>query len=321
MSAARARGRPIAWVPLLAIGVLSTGLAAGVWKHAGIDMARFCVLYVAGKTVVSVGFWPARGRQHGAGSRPFLAFAALAAVLNGLAWVAYLIAFERGPLAIVQTISAGYSAVATVLAVVFLRERLLGAQAVGVALVVVASMVLCYAGEAPSAGSRGGWLPTSLASAAFWGANAVVAKHAYGLPGADQPRFFAVHGLGLAATVLPYGLWLAAGRAEGARPAGGILPALLVVLLYLAGDLGIYGAMMRGPASIVHPIFGLYAIPSIAYVALVLGDRPGALEWSAIAVASAGVILVLPAADNPLIRLLARHRPRPERPPSTGAEQ
>jgi drug/metabolite transporter (DMT)-like permease len=303
-------------VPLLAIGVLSTGLAAAVWKHAGIDVGRFCVLFVIGKTVVSAGFWPSRGRRHDAGSsRPFLAFAALAAVINGLAWVAYLIAFERGPLAIVQTISASYSAVAVVLAVLFLRERLLGAQAAGVALVVVASMVLGYVGEAPSAGGRGGWLPLSFASAALWGANAVVAKHAYGLPGADPARFLAVHGLGLAATVLPYGLWLAPG---GEARAGLVLPTLLVVRQYLAGDLGVYGAMARGPASVVHPIFGLYPIPSIAYAALVIGDRPGELEWSAIAMASAGAILALPAADNPLTRLLARQRPPLERPTSNG---
>ena len=320
MSAARAPtlSRGIAWVPMLAFGVLSTGLAAGVWKHAGIDVGMFCVLFVIGKTVVSAGFWPSRGRGHEAGaSGPFFAYAALAAVLNGLAWVAYLIAFERGPLAIVQTISAGYSAVAAVLAMLFLRERLASAQAAGVALVVVASMLLGYAGEAPSAGSRGGWLPACLGSAVLWGANAVVAKHAYSLPGADQARFLLVHGLGLAATILPYGLWLAS---TAARPAGVVLPTILVVLLYLAGDLGIYGAMARGPASIVHPIFGLYAIPSIAYAALVIGDRPGKLEWSAIAMASAGVILVLPAADNPLIRLLARRRPRPERPTRTGTE-
>ncbi len=307
MSAAGAPARSLAWVPLLAVGLLSTGLAAGVWKHAGIDVGRFCVLFVIGKTVVSAGFWPSRGRRHEAGaSGPFLAFAALAALLNGLAWVAYLIAFERGPLAIVQTISASYSAVAVVLALLFLRERLLGAQVAGVALVVVASMLLGYAEEAPSAGSRGGWLPACFASAVLWGANAVVAKHAYSLPGADPARFLAVHGLGLAATVLPYGLWLAPAAADGARPAGLVLPTLLVVLLYLAGDLGVYGAMARGPASIVHPIFGLYPIPSIAYAALVIGDRPGKLEWFAIAMASAGVILTLPAADNPLTRLLAR---------------
>lgn len=318
MSTARASGDDRAWVPLLAVGLLSTGLAAGVWKHAGIDVGRFCVLFVIGKSVVSAGFWPSRRRQRDTRApRAFLGFAALAAVLNGLAWVAYLVAFERGPLSIVQTISAGYSAIAAVLAVIFLRERLLGVQVAGVALVVAASMLFGYAEEAPSAGSRGGWLSTSIASAVLWGANGVVAKHAYRLPGADQPRFLLVHGLGLAATVLPYGLWLAA---NGTRPSGPALPTLLVVLLYLAGDLGVYGAMARGPASIVHPIFGLYAIPSIAYAALVIGDRPGKLEWSAIAMASAGVTLVLPAEGNPLIRLLARRRPRPSPPTATGIE-
>ncbi len=308
--AAQTPPRALSWAPLLATGVLSSGLAAGVWKHTGVGVARFCVLFVIGKAVASAGYWPFRERGHGArASLPFLAFAALSALLNGLAWVAYLFAFEHGPLAIVQTISAGYSTVAAVLAVLFLRERLVGAQVAGVALVVVASMALGYAGEAPSAGSRGAWLAACVASAALWGVNAVIAKHAYGLPGADQSRFFAVQALGLAATVLPYGLWLSvAGGAGAARPGGLALPALLVVLLYLIGDLGIYGAMARGPASIVHPVIGLYAIPSVAYAALVMGDRPGKIEWSAIAMASAGVILVLPAADNPVTRLLARRR-------------
>lgn len=305
MSAAASAPRPLAWALSLAVGVLFTGLAAGVWKHAGIEVGGFCVLFVLGKAAVSAGLWSARGRRPFAdrASRPFLALALLAAVLNGLAWIAYLVAFERGPLALVQTISAGYPAVAAVLAVLLLRERLAGAQAAGVAIVVIAGMLLTYAGEASAAGGHGGWLPACLASVGLWGAAVVVAKHAYGLPGADHPRFFAAHGLGLAATVLPYGAWCAPGGA------GTGAATLLVVLLYVAGDLAVYVAIARGPASIVNPLLGLYPIPSIAYAALVLGDRPGPLGWVGIALALAGIVLVVPAADNPLSRLVARHGP------------
>ena len=71
-----------------------------------------------------------------------------------------------------------------------------------------------------------------------------------------------------------------------------------MVLLYTAGELGVYGAIARGPASIVNPIAGLYPIPSIAYAALVLGDRPGALGWAGIALALPGIVLVVPAASS-----------------------
>ncbi len=210
MSAAGTPPRALAWAPLLAVAVLSSGLAAGVWKQMGLDMPRFCVLFVIGKIAVGAGSWLSRapwrpGPPRAPASRAFLAFAALAAALNGLAWVAYLIAFERGPLPIVQTLSASYTAVAAVLAVIFLRERLAFVQVAGVVLVVVAGMLLAYVAEAPAPGSRGGWLVACLAAVALWGASAAVAKHAYSLAGADHPRFFLVHGLGLAATLLPTG--------------------------------------------------------------------------------------------------------------------
>jgi drug/metabolite transporter (DMT)-like permease len=298
--------RALGWAPSLAVGVLGSGLAAGVWKHAAIELSSFCVLFVAAKAVVGAGLWAARGRRgDDPGSRPFLAFSLLAAALNGLAWIAYFTAFERGPLAIVQTVTATYTAVAAVLAVLFLRERLSGVQVAGVGIIVLAGMLLAYAGEDPTAAARGGWVPACLAAVGLWGANAVAAKHAWNLPGADAPRFFVAHALGLGATVLPYGVWLAPAGHAGA---GGAAAAWLVVLLYTAGDLGIYAASARVPASVVTPLIGLYPLPAIAYGALVLGDRPGELGWAGIALALPGTVLVLPAADNPVARLLARSK-------------
>ncbi len=282
----------------------------GSWKHAGIDVEEVLrANFVLGKTVVSAGFWPSRGRRHEAheagASGPLLAYTALAALLNGLAWVAYLYAFARGPLAIVQTISASYSAVAVVLALLFLRERLLGAQVAGVVLVIVASMLLGYAGEVPSAGGRGGWLPACFASAVPVGRQrgGRQATHEF-LPERTRQRFLAVHGLGLAATVLPYGLWLAP-AAAGTGEAGLFLPTLLVVLLYLAGDLGVYGAMARGPAG---PSSTRSSGSTRFHAQRGAGDRrsPRGLEWSAMRHGLGRRVLVLPAAENPLTRLLAR---------------
>ena len=265
------------------------GLAAVVWKRTAIDVGRFCVLFVAGKAAVNGGLWALRRRPSlsDPASRPFLATSLSAAMLNGIAWIAYLVAFERGPLSAVQTLTATYTAVAVVLAVLFLRERLSRPQALGVALVVTAGVAVACAGEASAAGARGGWLPACFVAAASWGAATVVAKRAYGLPGADDARFFICQGLGLAVTVLPYGLACAPG-------AGSSLGALGVAALYVAGDLAVYTGVARGPASIVTPLSGLYPIPSIVYAALVLGERPGAVGWAGMALALPGIVLTVP---------------------------
>ena len=192
LSPAASSRHPLAWAPLLGVGVLCSGIAAGVWKHAGIDAARFCVPFVIAKTAVSAGLWAARGRRPIAdrASRPFLAFAGGSAVLNGLAWIAYFIAFERGPLAIVQTVTSTYTAVAAVLALIFLRERLARAQALGVAIVVVATLGISARvrrggvsrGGSTAAGSR-----RASPRPALWGANAVTARARLPPPGSGRP--------------------------------------------------------------------------------------------------------------------------------------
>lgn len=283
-----------AWALPTAFGVLSYGLAAVVWKGTAIDVGRFCVLFVAGKAAVNAGLWALRGRPSltDPRSRPFLAASLAAAMINGIAWIAYLVAFERGPLCAVQTLTATYTAVAVVLAVVFLRERLARAQALGVALVVAAGVALASAGEASSAGARGGWLPACLVAAVAWGAATVVARRAFDLPGADDARFFICQGLGLAVTVLPYGL-------ACAPAAGSSLGALVVAALYVVADLAIYTGVARGPASVVTPMSGLYPIPAIVYAALVLGERPGAVGWAGIALALPGIVLAVPSSAAP----------------------
>jgi drug/metabolite transporter (DMT)-like permease len=145
----------------------------------------------------------------------------------------------------------------------------------------------------------------ALAAVGLHAASAVILRHAYDLPRADGARVFLLAGLGLALTLLPYALWLAPPPASPSR--GGAL-ALAAVALYVAGELGVYLAAARGPASIVNPLSGLYPIPTIAYGALVLGERPGGLGWLGMALALPGIVLVVPAVDNPLSRFLSRRQ-------------
>jgi drug/metabolite transporter (DMT)-like permease len=293
-------GRGVAgWGPFLGVYLGCTGLAAGVWKYAGMSTAAFCVLYSLAKTVVLWGAWAVWGEGPllDRGSLRFARAAVVTGVVNGLAWIAYFFAFTRGPVAIVQTVTAMSSVVAAVLAVLFLRERFARAQLGGIALVLAASLLLGYVGAGSGAERAGpGWLPASFAAAALWGANIALAKYAYGLPGAGDLRLNLGQWLGFMVTVLPYGLLLAPAGPWFPRGAG---PSLAVVLLHVFGEIGVFAAIRRGPSALVNSISGLYPIPSILFVGVVLGDWPHWLGWLGIALALSGIALAVPRLGAP----------------------
>ena len=212
MDALRHRHADLTWAPFLAVYVGCTGLAAGVWKYAGLATAAFCVIYTLAKTVMLWGAWFRWGSSPllDRASRRFAGAAILAGVANGLAWIAYFFAFQRGPLALVQTVTAMSSVVAAVLTALFLRERVASTQLAGVVMVIVASLLLGYLEAGTGGGARHrGWLLASFTSAALWGASSALAKYAYGLPGAGDIRMNLGQWAGFVVTVLPYGLWLA----------------------------------------------------------------------------------------------------------------
>lgn len=280
------------WAPFLVVYLGCTGLAAGVWKYAGMSTAAFCVLYSLAKTVVLWSAWAAWGKGPVVDRRslPFARTAIVTGVVNGLAWIAWFFAFARGPVAIVQTVTAMSSVVAAVLAVLFLRERFARTQVTGIAMVIGASLVLGYFDAGAGGGAGRGWLGASFAAAVLWGASSALAKYAYSLEGAGDLRMNLGQWLGFMVTVLPYGLFLAP---RGPWFPTGTGPSLAVVLLHVVGEIGVFAAIARGPAALVNAIAGLYPIPSILFVGIMLGDWPHWLAWIGIALALAGIALAV----------------------------
>jgi drug/metabolite transporter (DMT)-like permease len=305
------RGGALAWPPFMAVYLVCTGLGAGTWKYAGMSTAAFCVLYTLAKTVLIWGAWLGWGRGPllDPRARRFAGAAVVTGVVNGLAWIFYLVAFQRGPAAIVQTVTAMSSVVAAVLAALFLRERFVPTQGIGIVMVMAASLLLAYFGaEAAGGGTPSrGWLPASFAAAVLWGAGSVLAKYAYGLPGAGDVRMNLGQWLGFVLTVLPYGIWLA--PPEAWFPAGARL-ALIVVLLHVVGEAAVFAAIHRGPSTVVNAIAGLYPIPTLVFTGLMIGDWPRWPSWLAIAVALLGIGLSV-TAPRPLpadLDAIARRR-------------
>ena len=94
--------------------------------------------------------------------------------------------------------------------------------------------------------------------------------------------------IGAAATLLPYGLFAGGGVPMGSA----LLLGLLIVLLYAVGDLTLFAAIRRGPAALVAPLSGLYPVPTLAWAALVLHERPTGSQWIAVALTLLGILLI-----------------------------
>jgi len=279
------------WALPLLVTVLSYGLAAGIWKHAALTAAQFCVLFVAVKVATNLGAWAAFSRKNifARDARTFAKFCFWGHIINGLAWICYFVALSTGPAAIVQTVTAGYTALAALLALIILKERATIVQLLGIALVIGAAMMIGYSTGATEASSDRTWFVASMLTILFWGGAMVFFKHAYNQPGADDWRFFVINFIGMALTVLPYGL----ATLEGATwSPDAIALGALIVLLYAVGDLTLFAALARGPAAIVTPLSGLYPIPTIIYAALVLDESITALQWIAIAMVLVAIPMI-----------------------------
>lgn len=294
----------LSWAIPLACTVLFYGLAGGLWKQSSLLYGQFCVLFFAIKSITNWGAWLLGSRRSPIvpERRGFVRWAIFGQLFNGLAWICYFKALSTGPAAIVQTITAAYTALTVVLALIFLRERLVAVQMCGVAMVIGASVALGL-NSGPSQGGEGNvWFFASLGTLFSWGVCTAIFKHAYNQNGSDDQVFYLTNWLGMGLTVLPFGL-----TQLGNEPWGeGLGLGLLIVFLYCLGDLTLFAAINRGPASIVSPLSGLYPLPTIAYSALILKEQISTLQWIAVGVVLVAIVLVVPASDNPILKLLGR---------------
>lgn len=301
------------WAVPLFCTVMFYGLAGGIWKQSSLLFGQFCVLFFVVKTFTNWTAWLVSGLPNPLSPerRAFLRLALFGQVVNGLAWICYFKALSDpgGTAALVQTITSAYTALTVLLALIFLREKLVPVQVLGVVMVIGSTIAIgITSGSLKSEGST--WFLASLGTLLCWGIATAIFKHAYNQEGANDSVFFLANWVGMGLTVLPFGL-----SQLGAEPWGeGLGLGILIVLLYSLGDLTLFAAINRGPASIVSPLSGLYPLPTIAYSALVLKELISRAQWVSVGVVLVALVLIVPAPDNPVLRLLKGGRSIPEEP-------
>ena len=272
-----------AWlIPTLA-SLFLYGIGQGLVKKyiAEIPPARFCLFFVAAKTILNLSYFSMFHRQPLLGGGEFAATCLGAYVVDGFGWVLYFEAIVHGPIAIVGTLSAGYPALTVLFARVFLGEALSGVQYAGVALVISGCVGLSYAPPPPGGETRGRrWIVLSFVSLFLWGCSSTLIKAAYRLPGADEVNVLVFNTISAMATLGGYGLLRGGARGSGH---GEWLRSFVPMSMLAAGDIGFIVATRYGPVSLTTPLSGAYPLVTVIFAWLVLGERVS--RWQAACIA------------------------------------
>lgn len=283
------------WLLPLAATVLFYGLAQALTKQFIADMSAgvFILLMVIAKALINGGsflLW-AKVNPFDPAASHFVWLSLLGNAINGVAWLYYYKALEKGSVSIVGTITAAYPTVTVLLAWLFLGEKLLPLQYLGIAVIILAGLLIAYqkdAGADYGPGQR--WVMQAGVTFLLWGVASAVFKAAFNAAGADTISFFVHNALMFALVLVPYGLKDTRGQRWGTRSQ--LLLAAIPVTLFCLGDLTLFRAIELGPASIVTPLSGLYPLVTLLYVWPVLKERVSKQQGVAIALSLLAIVLI-----------------------------
>ena len=289
---------PVTWmVPTLAaLGLYGAGQVLVKKYISEVPPARYCLYFFFAKSAVNIGYFAYyyASSKTGAGADlsalPAGAFMVgiLAYVIEGAAWVCYYESVARGPVSIVGTMSAAYAAPNVLFAYLFLGERLLGHQYVGVVFVIVGCVVLGYAPAEEGEEKKGkAWIPLALTALGLWGVWQTLVKHTYDAYGVNDAQMALFNVAGAFSTLGVYGL----ARGRGGESAPGLWKLAIVPTAVMAGgDLAVIVATLTGKVGVVTPISGAYPVVTLGIARVVLKERISRFQWAAVCLIVAGMI-------------------------------
>lgn len=138
--------RAVAWIAAVLCGLSLWGLwgfVAKVCLNRGTGYIAFSLISAVGIGIVACAALVFFGPEHGQGiTSGKLWFGLLSALSGGVGTIAFYGALERGPASIVAPLIALYPVVTIVLSFLFLQERLSVTEATGIALAIVAALLI-----------------------------------------------------------------------------------------------------------------------------------------------------------------------------------
>lgn len=292
---------PVTWIvpTMAALGLYGAGQVLVKKYISEVPPARYCLYFFFAKSAVNIGYFAYYYAKSKTGvgadlaALPASAFVVgiLAYLIEGAAWVCYYESLARGPVSIVGTMSAAYAAPNVLLAYLFLGERLLAHQYVGVVFVILGCVFLGYApedGEGDGGAKKGRtWIPLALTALGLWGVWQTLVKYTYDGYGVNDAQMALFNVAGAFSTLGVYGL----ARGRGGESAPGVWKLAIVPTAVMAGgDLAVIIATLTGKVGVVTPISGAYPVVTLGIARVVLKERISRSQWAAVCLIVAGMI-------------------------------
>lgn len=279
------------------IALFIYGIGQGLVKKWSDDVppALFCLFLILARSLVNVGYFltqPHTPMPFQATGTHFMLIGILAYILDGTGWILYFESIIYGPITIVGTLSATYPALTLLFAQIFLHEKLVPLQYLGVGMVLFGCLGLSYSPPDPDGKTTSKrWIPLAISALVCWGAAQTLLRYSYSLPDNSDANMALYATIGGTLTLGMYGaskLLRARQRSEQA-PRVPFMHSFLPMAMMAGGDLGVIVASATGPASIVAPLTGAYPLVTLGFAAVVLKERITKFQWLCLAILLAGI--------------------------------
>jgi uncharacterized membrane protein len=219
----------------------------------------------------------------------------VAGFIGALGFVFYIFALKTGKVSIVSVLTAGYPAVAVLLAILILGDVLSIGETAGILLIVSAIIVLSLPTRADKKESSDGgapksrrWLVWAILSLVFWGIWAIPSKIAMTQIG--ESDYILIDGITMVLTWVP--LWLIMDRGRMNKSVRKLSFSGTAGILASVGTISLFLAISNGQVSIVTPLTSIYPLFTVLLARIILKEKLEWMQYCAIAVGVFGVVLL-----------------------------
>ncbi|MEM2839043.1 MAG: EamA family transporter [Thermoplasmata archaeon] len=271
-------------------GVISKYALKGIQSDALISGSFLVIVPMSG--VLFISYFLIRGLDDI--DNAFLIIGVLSSILANLGFFLYFDALEKGPLAIIGSLTSAYPGLIVIIAILFLGETISYLQGSGIAMIMVGIICLFYFHGDGGVRTHYPKMALLLGILAFlcWSAWGVLLKIA--LREIDFVFYIGLSCFVMPPLTLAY-LRIRTGRMSLSIPWKSTAPFALAIISIEIEQLGFFSetySVSLGQASLVFPIVASFPIITVILAFGLLKERLSKIEWLMVFMVIIGLILV-----------------------------
>ncbi len=277
------------WLACALLTVVLYGLGEGLSKEPTVRLGpgRMLALYSLYSVPIYAG-WFIFGDGSGSLTASGIAFGVASALSGTLGNMLWFKAMESGKASVVSGFTAAYPVITVIATVVGLGATLLPLQAISIALLVGAAVLLGVVEETDSESSSRVWLAPMILAVLLWGAWGVFEKLAISSMGFAGNA--GIYVLVSTPIMLAFG-WID-GRKRGPLDRAAVRAAQPTLFLFAAAGITIFLAIGLGPLAIVVPLTTAYPVVAILFRRFWMAEEMTRAQKVAVGLAILGAALV-----------------------------